>query len=195
MNYYEVTFTYTTAIEPEIVNDVLAAQLGEIGFESFTENEQGMQGYIPENLYDEQALQTVLATFPLENVQIHYTVLFVEDKDWNEEWEKNYFKPIRIGHDCIIRASFHEPEPGFQYEIIIDPKMAFGTGNHETTYLMIQEDGSLPSTSTNGRIAMRSKTFASTIRMIYRWLWEAPNKSHRSGHSIISLPISTGTSC
>ena len=58
MNYYEVTFTYTTAIEPEIVNDVLAAQLGEIGFESFTENEQGMQGYIPENLYDEQALQT-----------------------------------------------------------------------------------------------------------------------------------------
>ena len=94
---------------------------------------------VPENLYDEQALQTVLATFPLENVQIHYTVLFVEDKDWNEEWEKNYFKPIRIGHDCIIRASFHEPEPGFQYEIIIDPKMAFGTGNHETTYLMIQE--------------------------------------------------------
>lgn len=139
MNYYEVTFTYTTALESEIVNDVLAAELGEIGFESFTENEQGMQGYLPENLYDEQALQTVLATFPLENVQIHYTVLFVEDKDWNEEWEKNYFKPIRIGHDCIIRASFHEPEPGFQYEIIIDPKMAFGTGNHETTYLMIQE--------------------------------------------------------
>ncbi len=139
MNYYEVTFTYTTVIEPEIVNDILAAQLGETGFESFTENEKGLQGYIPENLYDETALQTALMTFPLENVQIHYAVSFVEDKDWNEEWEKNYFKPIRIGNDCLIRASFHEPEPGFRYEIIIDPKMAFGTGNHETTYLMIQE--------------------------------------------------------
>ena len=63
----------------------------------------------------------------------------MESKDWNEEWEKNYFKPIRIGKDCIIRASFHKHEPGYAYNIIIDPKMAFGTGNHETTFLMISE--------------------------------------------------------
>jgi ribosomal protein L11 methyltransferase len=80
-----------------------------------------------------------LETFPLPATKIDYTVKEMEDKDWNEEWEKNYFKPIKIGDKCIIRASFHEAEPGFQYEIIIDPKMAFGTGNHETTYLMIEQ--------------------------------------------------------
>ena len=62
----------------------------------------------------------------------------MEDKDWNEEWEKNYFQPIHIGNECQIRASFHPEEPGFRHNILIDPKMAFGTGNHETTYLMIQ---------------------------------------------------------
>ena len=84
-------------------------------------------------------MQDKLAEFPLENVDIHFTETLVESKDWNEEWEKNYFKPIRIGKDCIIRASFHEHEPGYAYNIIIDPKMAFGTGNHETTFLMISE--------------------------------------------------------
>ena len=96
-----------------------------------------MQGYISDQLYDEAALKETLAAFPLEETTIHYVCTPVESKDWNEEWEKNYFKPIRIGNDCLIRASFHEPEPGYTYTIIIDPKMAFGTGNHETTFLMI----------------------------------------------------------
>ena len=121
------------------INDVLAAELGEIGFESFAENENGLQGYISDQLYNVKGLQDKLAEFPLENVDIHFTETLVESKDWNEEWEKNYFKPIRIGKDCIIRASFHEHEPGYAYNIIIDPKMAFGTGNHETTFLMISE--------------------------------------------------------
>lgn len=139
MNYYELSFTYTSPVEVSIINDILASELGEIGFESFTEDENGLQGYISDQLYNVKDLQDKLATFPLDNVEIHYTESLVESKDWNEEWEKNYFKPIRIGHDCIIRASFHEPEPGYTYTIIIDPKMAFGTGNHETTYLMISE--------------------------------------------------------
>lgn len=139
MNYYELTFTYTSPIETSIINDVLAAELGEIGFESFTENENGLQGYISDQLYNVKGLQDKLAEFPLENVEIHFTESLVESKDWNEEWEKNYFKPIRIGQDCVIRASFHEYEPGYTYNIIIDPKMAFGTGNHETTFLMISE--------------------------------------------------------
>lgn len=139
MNYYELTFTYTSPIETGIINDVLAAELGEIGFESFTETENGLKGYISDPLYSAKGLQDKLAEFPLENVEIHFTETPVESKDWNEEWEKNYFKPIRIGKDCIIRASFHEQEPGYAYEIIIDPKMAFGTGNHETTFLMISE--------------------------------------------------------
>lgn len=139
MNYYEVSFTYTSPVEPAILNDILAAELGEIGFESFTDDENGLQGYISDLLYNVEALAQKLADFPLKDVIIHHTDKLVESKDWNEEWEKNYFKPIRIDSDCIIRASFHEPEPGFEYEIIIDPKMAFGTGNHETTYLMIRE--------------------------------------------------------
>ena len=139
MNYYELSFTYTSPIEKEIINDVLAAELGEIGFESFTESEKGLLGYISEALYDKKTLDDKLADFPLENTRIDYTSKWVESKDWNEEWEKNYFKPIRIGSECIIRASFHEAEPGYTYNIIIDPKMAFGTGNHETTYLMISE--------------------------------------------------------
>lgn len=139
MNYYELTFTYVSPIEAAILNDVLAAELGEIGFESFTENEDGLQGYISDKIYKVEELKEKLASFPLDNVEIRYTESLVESRDWNEEWEKNYFKPIRIGKDCIIRASFHEDEPGYAYTIIIDPKMAFGTGNHETTYLMISE--------------------------------------------------------
>ena len=137
MKYFE--FTFDTHPCTETVNDVLAAVLGEAGFESFVEREGGLTAYIQQSLYNEETLKTELANFPVPDTEISYTFAEAEDKDWNEEWEKNYFKPIRIGNDCIIRASFHEPEPGYTYNIIIDPKMAFGTGNHETTYLMISE--------------------------------------------------------
>ncbi len=139
MNYYELKFTYSSKVETSVINDILAAELGEIGFESFTEDENGLTAYVPENLYDKNGLQKKLATFPLENVTFHYTAQYIESKNWNEEWEKNYFQPIHINHDCLIRASFHPEESGYTYNIIIDPKMAFGTGNHSTTYLMISE--------------------------------------------------------
>ena len=138
MTYYEFDFTYDTSLDIEIVNDVLAAELGEIGFESFTSDEKGLQGFIPATLYNIAHVEEKLAAFPLEGITIHYSARPVEDKDWNEEWEKNYFQPIHIGNECQIRASFHPQEPGFRHNILIDPKMAFGTGNHETTYLMIQ---------------------------------------------------------
>lgn len=115
MNYYEIQFTYNAEIEPSVISDILAAELGEIGFESFTENENGLQAYIPEKAYSESRLKEKLADFPLENVQFHYTCQWVESQDWNEAWEKNYFKPIRIGKECLIRASFHEAEPGYTY--------------------------------------------------------------------------------
>ncbi|GHU55980.1 ribosomal protein L11 methyltransferase [Bacteroidia bacterium] len=141
MNYYECIFNYnyTSPLEAEIINDVLAAELGEIGFESFGESAEGLQGYIPEKLYDAEALKEKLENFPLEGVSICFTASFIKDKDWNEEWEKNYFKPTTLGNDCIIHASFHTVEPGYTYDIVIDPKMAFGTGNHETTRLMLGE--------------------------------------------------------
>ena len=138
MTYYEFDFTYDTSLDIEIVNDVLAAELGEIGFESFTSDEKGLQGFIPATLYNIAHVEEKLAAFPLEGTTIDYSARPVEDKDWNEEWEKNYFQPIHIGNECQIRASFHPEKPGFRHNILIDPKMAFGTGNHETTYLMIQ---------------------------------------------------------
>lgn len=138
MNYYELSFTYVSPLDTETINDVLAAELGEIGFESFLPGETGLLGYIADTAYNPEELREKLAAFPLENVDIRYTEKQMENKDWNEEWEKNYFQPIRIGQECLIRASFHPEEPGYAYPILIDPKMAFGTGNHETTYLMIE---------------------------------------------------------
>ena len=88
MNYYELSFTYTSPIEKEIINDVLAAELGKIGFESFTESEKGLLGYISEALYDKKTLDDKLADFPLENTRIDYISKWVESKDWNEEWRK-----------------------------------------------------------------------------------------------------------
>lgn len=137
MKYLE--FTFRTVPCTEIVNDVLSGVLGEAGFESFVEQTDGITAYIQKDLYSETVLKEALADFPLPDTQIAYSYVEAEDKDWNEEWEKNYFKPIRIGQECIIRASFHPEEPGYTYNIIIDPKMAFGTGNHATTFLMIQE--------------------------------------------------------
>ena len=137
MNYYEVKFTYQTELDTALVNDILAAELGEIGFESFTSDENGLIAYVPESSYDKTTLEQKLATFPLGEITFQHEAQYVESKDWNEEWEKNYFKPIHIGKECVVRASFHEAEPGYTYNILIDPKMAFGTGNHATTYQMI----------------------------------------------------------
>ena len=137
MKYFEVNFIAQPC--NETITDVLAALTAEIGFESFVPDEKGMQAYIQQSLFNEEALKEVIRNFPMEDVSLSYTITEPEDKDWNEEWEKNYFKPIKINNDCIIRASFHEDEPGYKYNIIIDPKMAFGTGNHATTFLMISE--------------------------------------------------------
>ena len=111
MNYYELTFTYTSPVETSIINDVLAAELGEIGFESFAENENGLQGYISDQLYNVKGLQDKLAEFPLENVDIHFTETLVESKDWNEEWEKNFFQPIIIGNRCVIHSTSTKMSP------------------------------------------------------------------------------------
>jgi ribosomal protein L11 methyltransferase len=139
MNYYEYCFTYTSSLDTEIINAVWIAELCETGFESFEETPGGLLGYIPENLRDPAKLEAKRKSFPLAGVAIHFTERYVEAKDWNEEWEKNYYQPTAIGDQCIVRASFHEVKPGYAYDIIINPKMSFGTGNHETTRLMLGE--------------------------------------------------------
>ena len=137
MKYFEVTFT--TSPCNETVNDVVSALAGEIGFESFVEWENGVQAYIQQSLFDEEALKSMVADFPLPDTTIEYTVVEAEDKDWNEEWEKNFFQPIVIGDRCCIHSTFHKDTPQTEYEILINPQMAFGTGHHETTSSIISE--------------------------------------------------------
>lgn len=139
MNYYEITFLFSSSIDNEIINDILAAELAEIGFENFSPQDTGLIAYVSDKIYNRSTLEDQLKQFPLEGVEFSFNETFIEGKDWNEEWEKNYFKPITIGNDCIIHASFHELKETYTYNIVIDPKMAFGTGNHETTRLMINE--------------------------------------------------------
>ena len=137
MKYFEVTFT--TSPCNETVNDVVSALAGEIGFESFVEWENGVQAYIQQSLFDEEALKALVAEFPLPDTKIEYTIVEAEDKDWNEEWEKNFFQPIVIGDRCCIHSTFHKDTPQTEYEILINPQMAFGTGHHETTSSIISE--------------------------------------------------------
>lgn len=137
MKYFEITFE--TQPCTETVNDVLAALLGEIGFESFLEYNNGIKGYVQQNAFEESALKEIVDSFPLPSTFIRYNIKEAEDKNWNEEWEKNYFQPIVIGNKCVIHSTFHKDVPTAEYDILINPQMAFGTGHHETTGLIINE--------------------------------------------------------
>ncbi|MEI8273941.1 MAG: 50S ribosomal protein L11 methyltransferase [Paludibacter sp.] len=136
MNYFEVRFF----IEPfeEYISDVLAEELGELGFDSFASTEETLDAYISETDFDESKIKALLDDFPFE-ASIDYKFSKIESKNWNEEWEKHYFEPILIGNECVIHSSFHQNVPKAKYDIVIDPKMAFGTGHHETTSLVIAE--------------------------------------------------------
>ena len=137
MKYLE--FTFRTQPCTETANDVLCAVLGEVGFESFVEQPDGLAAYIQKDLYDEDAVRQAVADFPLPDTTVTYSSVEAEDKDWNEEWEKNFFQPIVIGDRCVVHSTFHHDVPQVPYDIVINPQMAFGTGHHETTSLIIGE--------------------------------------------------------
>ncbi len=136
MKYLEITFHYNSS--EEYIGDVLASELAEIGFESFVHSNSSTVAFVQQKLFKEVDLQNVLDDFPFE-VNITYDIKEVEEQNWNEEWERNFFKPIVIDNDCVIHSTFHTDIPKAKYDIIIDPKMSFGTGHHETTGLMISE--------------------------------------------------------
>lgn len=136
MQYLELKL----AIQPndDYVVDLLASFLGEIGFESFEEDIDGMLAFIRKDMFDEDALVHLISNFPYTS-DIQYSIANVDEVNWNEEWEKHYFEPIVIGNQCVIHSSFHTDVPSAEYDIVIDPKMSFGTGHHETTSMMIEE--------------------------------------------------------
>ncbi|MDX1943673.1 MAG: 50S ribosomal protein L11 methyltransferase [Saprospiraceae bacterium] len=130
MNYLR----YRIIIDPR-KSDLLLAFLNELPFEAFEETEEGLDAYLPvsediSKIESElEALQNKF-DFSWEKEEIAY-------RNWNAEWEAN-FQPVEVENFCYVRADFHPPKPGFKYELIINPKMAFGTGHHETTHMMIQ---------------------------------------------------------
>jgi ribosomal protein L11 methyltransferase len=133
MNYYELLFTVIT--EEDYQQDLLINELAELGFDTFEETDLGFKAYIPSTAFNRQLLETHLAPYR-EMLSFSYDVNLIPQKNWNEVWESN-FEPMQVSDKVWIRATFHEPRPDFPYEIVIDPKMAFGTGHHETTSMMM----------------------------------------------------------
>ncbi|WP_276481699.1 50S ribosomal protein L11 methyltransferase [Paraflavitalea pollutisoli] len=127
-NYTHVRFHPVTKEQQEI----LIALLNEQGFEGFEEGPQYLSAFIPEEQLDEAALVELA-----ESMTVTYSSETIAQRNWNEEWEKN-FEPVVVDKFCAVRAHFHAPVADVQYEIIITPKMSFGTGHHSTTYMMMQ---------------------------------------------------------
>lgn len=157
MKYYEVIFHVTPENNPvdsettsndfsnpwenqlQDVRDLLAGMTGMIGFETFIDTDDGIKGYVQMDDFDEDALKETVADFPYDGISISYVIQEAEYKDWNEEWENEGFMPIYIGKECVIHDGRHIEDFAGKTAIEIDTKMAFGTGNHETTRMIITE--------------------------------------------------------
>lgn len=135
MDYLELHLSITPNSEEN--RDILVAQLADLDYDSFTDADDGTFAYkktSSKQSVDEDIAQIVIP----EGVKISHSTKIIKDQDWNVLWESN-FEPIVVDNNCMIRASFHEPIPNIKFDIVIDPKMSFGTGHHQTTHLMIKE--------------------------------------------------------
>lgn len=140
-NYRELRLNFSPCSAD--ITDVMAALLADVGYESFVPDSDGLTAYIREEQFDIEAVKSALAVLPFET-EATVSSSLIEGQDWNSEWEKHYFKPIIVGNRCVIHSSFHKDVPSAEYDIVIDPKMAFGTGHHATTFQVIEALLQLP---------------------------------------------------
>jgi ribosomal protein L11 methyltransferase len=131
LNYYQYNFVIA-----EPYRDILLAMLSELPFDTFEETPEGLHAFIPEPDTDQEAIAAQLSEWQ-QQWPFQYAVTFIPAQNWNAVWESN-FQPIVVDDFCGVRADFHGPSQGVEYELVINPKMAFGTGHHETTYMMMQ---------------------------------------------------------
>ena len=134
MNYVELSVTVTPK---EQGSDILIAHLSELGFESFVENDIGFRAYIQEDEFSEEEVELALGDFE-DLFKISFVTKVIPQQNWNKEWESN-FQPIDVDGKCYIRAPFHDKKDGYLLDLIIEPKMSFGTGHHDTTQMMIRK--------------------------------------------------------
>ncbi|MBY0244479.1 MAG: 50S ribosomal protein L11 methyltransferase [Sphingobacteriaceae bacterium] len=134
MEYIQVTFTFSQIEDYQ--KDLLIDELAAINFDTFDEIDNGFIAYIAKNSFQKNDLEALLSNLDGDIIFTHKVEEIVSE-NWNIEWEKN-FSPLNIDDKCYVRATFHESLPNFEYEIVIDPKMAFGTGHHQTTSMMLQ---------------------------------------------------------
>src|ERR1035437_4318125 len=136
MNYLSLEFSLEGKIAD--AQELAIAILSEVGFESFTDENNHFAAYIQEELYSQEAINEVLPVIWNAIGETNYTINEIPTQNWNQQWESN-FEPVIVDSHCIVKAPFHQIEKSYDYEIIIEPKMSFGTGHHETTQLVLSE--------------------------------------------------------
>lgn len=134
MDYIELKCSIT--VNNDEARNILIAELGELGYESFQDSDEGVNAYIPEDQFIEGNYKEIYCVTEKIFGEITFTYSLFKDKNWNEYWEKN-FQPVTVNDKILIKAPFHDVKDIYEYEIVLEPKMSFGTGHHATTWLML----------------------------------------------------------